>query len=737
MPLSRREFCTRTGVLLLGFALPTVPRAVSAQAARPSPSLAANPRLNAWLRIGKDGSVGVYSGKCEFGQGIGTALAQIVADELDVAFERVRIHGVDTESSPDEAYTFGSLSIQHSGGALRAAAAEARQLLLRNASRQLDIAADRITVEDGLLLVDGLPSGLRYDDLLARADFDVEVSGDTATKSARQYALVGQSLPRLDLPGKIFADPVYIQDVRLPGMLHARVVRPPSQHQALESFDAVAARSMPGVIAIVNDASFLAVVAKREEQAINAAAVLQDNVTWSGVSQDPPDGESPSALRQMPSRDSVIRHTNDEAADVVDELTADYSRPFIAHASMSPAAAIAMWDEERLTVWSHGQGMYPLRGAIARVVGLPAKRVRLIHREASGCYGHNGADDAACDAALVAKAVRGVPIRLQWSRQDEFRYEPLGSAMSMRVAAGLDENGGVTHWQFDVWSGTHSSRPFGADAAGNLRAAREKRDALSLPPPRNLQPPTGGGDRNAMPLYTFPNQLVSKHLVTGLPRFVSALRSLGAHANVFAIESFVDELALVAGLSPLDFRLQNLDDERAINVLEPFRDLLSARPDPVDGFVTGRGLGFARYKNVGAYAGVVCDAGVDLDSGEIRVLRAWATIDAGLAVNPDGISNQMEGGVIQATSWTLKEAVRLGDAESQSDDWSGYPILRFSEAPEVSVTVIESDAPSLGAGEAAQGPAAAAIGNAVFAASGARLRDLPMTPERVLRAMQA
>lgn len=731
MILTRREFCKSTGALLVGFASPGA--FGNAQAAALSPSLGKNPKLSTWIRITKDGLVSVFPGKCELGQGITTALAQIVADELDVSLQRIRMQPVDTATSPDEAYTYSSISIQHSGSALRQAAAEMRNLLLQNASRKLSVPVGRLAVVDAAILVDGRPASASYTTLLADANFDVGVSGDVSPKQAGRYRYVGTSAERLDLPAKVFAEPSFIQDVRLPGMLHARVVRPALQNQKLVQADDSAVRRMPGVEAVVRNGSFLAVVAEREEQAIAAAAELRKSAKWQGPDMQPAEKQLPDALRLMPGREYLVHETSDETAATARVLTRDYSRPFTAHAAISPSAAIAHREPDRLTVWSHGQGMYPLRGAIARTVKVPEAQIRLMHREAAGCYGHNGADDAACDAAMIAVAMPGVPIRLQWSRQDEFRYEPFGSAMSIRVSAGLDGANNLTHWHYTIWSGTHSGRPFGGNAAGNLRAAREMREPIPQPSPQSVPQPAGGADRNGLPLYAFPNQKVLKHLVQSPPLFVSALRGLGAYVNVFAIETFVDELAALAGEDALAFRLRHLEDDRARAVLESLRDYLQAPVSPRDpDWLTGRGLGFARFKNLSAYVGVVCEAHVSRDSGEIRVPQIFAAVDAGLVVNPNGLRNQVEGSIVQSTSWTLKEAVHYGELATQSVDWASYPILRFTEVPDVSVQILDAGIhPSLGVGEAAQGPTAAAIANALTAACGVRIRDLPLTPARV------
>jgi len=381
--------------------------------------------------------------------------------------------------------------------------------------------------------------------------------------------------------------------------------------------------------------------------------------------------------------------------------------------------------------------MFPLRQALARVVGLPERQVQCIHHQASGCYGHNGADDAACDAALIAMAVPNRPIRLQWSRHDEFRREPFGPAMSMQISAATDAAGNIQRWLFDVWSPSHSTRPYyGGDTAGSLLAALEKDQPLDEFTGRNIPQPAGGADRNAVALYAYPEQQVVEHYVTERPLRVSALRGLGAYGNVFAIESFMDELARETGSDPFEYRLRHLTDPRAAAVIEAVRELAGERPSENSAQTLGRGIAFAQYKNLAAYLAMVVDIVIDRESGAIRVRNAYATMDAGLIISPDGARNQVEGGIIQATSWTLKEAVKNSASEIQSIDWASYPIIRFDEVPEIQVTLIDRpELPALGVGEAAQGPTAAAIANAVADATGARLRDLPLTADRVTAAL--
>jgi len=399
---------------------------------------------------------------------------------------------------------------------------------------------------------------------------------------------------------------------------------------------------------------------------------------------------------------------------------------------MSPSMAIAHKSGNQLTVWSHTQGVFLMRGAIAKLVGLKEENVRLINAEAAGCYGHNGADDAAADAALIAMQMPGRPIRLQWSRADEFLGEPYGSAMTTRISAGLDAKGNIVDWEYDVWSGTHSIRPGGAKKAGHLFAARQLAQPLPLPPVGNIPQPRGGGDRNAVPIYTFANQRITKHLVPDMPIRVSALRGLGAYTNVFAIESFMDELAHAQGEDPIEFRIRYLDDQRAIGVLEKLREQMVAAGFDSEVAPAAVGIGMARYKNAGAYCAVAMRVIVDSVTGQIKLDRALCAVDIGLVINPDGAINQIEGGVIQSSSWTVKEQVRLGRTGVASTDWATYPILTFPEVPQVEVALIDqAHEPALGAGEASQGPTAAAIANAGANATGARIRDLPLTAARL------
>jgi len=694
-------------------------------------SLETNRSLDRWLRINGDGTVTAYTGKVEIGQGITTALAQVVADELDVALPRVRLEPASTASSPDEGMTSGSRSIQESAVALRYACAETRELLLQKAAAQLGVSVEQLSVADGVVSARGGGSAT-YWELADAALLKREATAQVPPKRPAEHKHIGAPVPRLDLPRKVTGMPAYVQDLDMPGMVHGRVVRPPAYGARLAALDETEAKTMPGVIAVVRDGSFLGVVAAREEQAMRAARRLARLAQWRNQTTLPADLTPAQYLLAQRSRDEVISEKSGAAANAVKVLTGTYTRPYVAHATMGPSCAVARFGDGQYTIWTHSQGIYPLRRDLARALGVPEGALTVVHSEGAGCYGHNGADDVALDAALLARAVPGRPVRVQWMREDEFAWEPYGPAMVVKTHAALDARGNVVDWQFDVWSYPHSTRP-GVKDGVNLIAAWHLAQPLAPATPVDPGLPAGGSHRNAIPLYDFPNQRVTSHLVVHSPLRASALRSLGAHANVFAIESFMDELAAAAGADPIEFRLRHLKDPRARAVIETVVQKSGRRTGaPGDGR-RGRGIGFARYKNLGCYVAVIAEVDVE---AELRVTRAWAAVDAGLIVNPDGLVNQIEGGVIQAASMTLKEQVAFDRERVTARSWDDYPVLKFAEAPEVDVTLISRpDEAPLGAGEGAAGPAAAAIANAIANALGARVRDMPITRERVVAAL--
>jgi CO/xanthine dehydrogenase Mo-binding subunit len=491
---------------------------------------------------------------------------------------------------------------------------------------------------------------------------------------------------------------------------------------------------MPGVIAVVRDGSFLGVVARREEQAINARLVLIDSAQWSGGSELPDPAKMYEQLMSLRSEVRVIGEKDAPVPTDAKVIEATYHRPYLAHAAIAPSCAVAEFKDGKLAVWTHSQGVFPLRATIARALGLEASDIRCIHAEGAGCYGHNGADDVAFDAAMLARAVNGRPVRLQWMRDDEFKWEPYGPAMTMKVK-GAVAGGRVVDWAFDVWSQSHNFRPGDPDGI-NLLGSWYLADAKRPGPARHAAQPNGAGDRNAITLYDFPRQRTTHHLIMDNPVRTSALRSLGAYANVFAIESFMDELAAAARLDPVAFRLAHIKDERERAVIEAVARAAAWKPgEPGDGR-RGRGIGYARYKTVATYTAVIAEVEVNRTTGIVKVPRIWTAADAGQIINPDGLTNQIEGGVIQSTSWTLHEHVRFDRNGILSQDWSNYPILTMPDVPKIETVLIDRpNERALGAGEAAQGPTAAAIANAFAAATGTRIRELPLTPERVKAAL--
>jgi len=730
--LSRREFAAALGGIVLSFSL--APRlALGQQPANLPGSLNGNRMLDAWLRINQDGTATVFTGKVELGQGILTALAQIASEELDLPLASIRMISGDTGQTPNEGQTAGSQSIEASGTALRMAGAEARSILIDLAAKRFSVAADTLTVSDGIITGrDGRKVG--YGELAGEVDLHREATAKVAPKPPAEHKIVGKAIPRRDIPAKVTGGAAYVQDIRLPGMLHGRVVRPPRYGAKLEGFDEAAAKALPGVTAVVRDGSFLGVVAEREEQAIKARDALKKSARWSGGTALPDPAKIYEHLLSLAMDDKVISDKQAALPDGAKRVDATYHRPYMAHASIGPSCSLAQVQDGKLTIWTHTQGVFPLRATMAKALDMPASAIRCIHAEGSGCYGHNAADDVALDAALLARATAGRPVRVQWMRDDEFMWEPYGPAMVMRAGAAL-KDGRIVDWNYDVWSNSHNMRPGDPDGV-NLLASWYLEKPKQPGPPRAAPQPAGAGDRNAIPLYDLPRSRITSHLIKEMPLRVSALRTLGAYANVFAIESFMDELAAEAEADPVAFRITHLKDPRAKAVLEAAAKAADWKPGQKGTGTSGRGVAFAKYKTLATYVAIVVDLELDRASGRIKVPRAFVAVDSGQIINPDGLTNQIEGGIVQSTSWTLHEQVRFDKTGILSQSWDSYPILTMNEAP--SVTTVLIDRPNehpLGAGEASQGPTAAAIANAFTAATGKRIRELPLHPERVKAAL--
>ncbi len=705
-----------------------------------SPSFAKASDLDSWVRVNTDGTITLFTGKVELGQDIKTSIAMIGADELDAPLDRIRVVTADTAQSPDEGYTVSSLSLETSGNAIRHAAAEVRHMALSVAHEELEAPLERLTVTDGVITDPATGRSVTYWDLFAGKRFGRRVQGISQPKQPEAYRIVGRPAERLDLLAKVTGTASFVHDLDLPGMVHGRIVRPPGYGARLISVDEEAVMRMPAVIQVVRDGSFLAVVAEREEQAVQAMDELRKVATWEDGTTLPPQETLFEYLLSQHDRAYLVVDgtpvrgpippikTPSEAAQT---LTATYYRPFHMHASPGPSAAVAQLVDGKLTVWTHSQGVYPLRAALAHVLGMDEDDIHILHVGGPGCYGHNGADDVALDAALLARAVPGRPVSLKWTRADENIWEPYGPATLFEMQASLDADGNVIDWNHDVRGYPHLGRGQPGGSTSGLLASWHLAEPFTRPRPQPRMSYHVGIHRNADPLYAFPRRRIVAHFVADSPLRTSALRGLGSYANVFAIESFVDELAHAVGADPVEFRLRYLKDERARAVVEAAAEKAGPRPAGL-----GRGVGFARYKNKQLYMAVVVDLSVNRASGHVRLERAVLAADAGQIVNPDGLSNQIEGAFIQSASWTLKEQVAFDQHGVISADWYSYPILRFYDAPKIETVLLNRPGqPYLGTGEGAQGPIPAAIANAVFDAAGIRLRQIPFTPERVKAAL--
>jgi nicotinate dehydrogenase subunit B len=738
--IDRRRVLAGGGALIVSFSLSGAlaqQQGASTAAPAPSPpgSLKNSPYLDAWIRIDANGNIEVFTGKAELGQGFKTAFQQIAAEELEIALESLKVTTADTRLTANEGYTAGSNSMKDSGTAIQNAAAQARELLLAEAAGRLRLPVENLRMADGAVIA---PDGKRlsYGELVRDDMLHVQVQPKSKLKDPATFKVIGRPVPRVDIPAKVTGGAAYVQDMRLPGMVHARIVRPPSYGAQLTECDAAAVEKLPGVVKVVHDGNFLAVVAEKEFQSIKAMNALATAAKWQETARLPKQDNLLAVLTGLPAQTSTIFERSNSQATGGKTIEATYTRPYQAHGSIGPSCAVAQLIDGAMTVWTHTQGVYPDRQGIAEMLRMPPASVRLIHVEGSGCYGHNGADDAAADAALIARALPGRPVRVQWMREQEHAWEPFGPAMVTKLKASLDGNGKIADWHFAVWSNTHSMRPGGA---GSMLAAQHMAQPFAVPAPRPLPLPEGGGDRNAIPIYTFPNAQVVHHFIPAMPLRISAMRALGAYHNVFSIESFMDELAGLADADPVEFRLKHLEDQRGRAVIEKAAKSFgwkSGQKAPRD---RGFGFAFARYKNLAAYCAIASEVEVNRETGRPRLVRAVAAVDSGQVVNPDGLINQIEGAIVQSMSWTLYESVTFDDTRITSIDWQTYPILRFDAVPDsIEVHIIDRPGqPFLGSGETGQGPAAASIANAIANATGKRLRNLPLTRKRIKEAIDA
>ena len=698
-------------------------------------SLKHTPWLDAWIRVDGTGHITVFTGKAELGQGIRTALTQVAAEELDVSPYGIELITADTSRTPDEGLTAGSHSMQDSGTAIRNAAANVRMRLIQAAAAAWRANADAISTsgEGHVCHPDGRRMG--YGVLARTLSLHVQAIANVPLRDPAQFRTMGTAMARIDIPAKLTGGAAFLNDLRPAGMLHARVVRGPSEGTRLQSQQAAAGSDRPGAAQVIQVGAFTAVVAEQEWTAITAMRELQKG-PWVRTAVSPSSGDVFAALKSLPAQDILVVDAHSETRDAERTIKARYTRPWLSHGSIGPSSAIAHFDAGVMTVWTHSQGVFQVRNFVAELLDLPRENVHVVHAEGAGCYGQNGADDVAADAAVIAKALPGRPIRLQWMREQEFGWEPLGPAMATELEAALDGNQRIVSWRHEIWSNRHNARP---QNAGGVWVGGEVQPPFGPQQGTPVPMPEGDGHRNSKPLYALPNMHVVYHYLPDMPVRVSALRSLGAHVNVFSIESMMDELAKAGSVDPLALRLAHMQDPRAVAVMQAAAEHFGWSKRSAGDGRRGCGLGFARYKNSGAYCCVVFAIELERDTGIINIRRVVAAVDAGLAVNPDGIRNQIEGGIIQSLSWSSCEAVALDANGRTSLDWNSYPILRFSGMPDsIEVHVVDRpNMPFLGVAEAAQGPAAAALANAFADATGIRLRDMPLSPKRVRDAIGA
>jgi nicotinate dehydrogenase subunit B len=732
---TRRDVLKTGGALLVTFALAEKPCPAFAQSARKK--TVASDEVDGFLSIDADGQLTVYSGKVDLGTGLRTALTQIAAEELDLPIGRVRVIQGDTALTPDQGVTSGSRSIWIGGMQIRQAAATARKALVEMAAGHLGVSPTELRVEDGT--IKGRDKSISYAELVGGGTFSLKVDKHAPVKDPASYTIVGKSVPRLDVPQKVTGHFMYMQDFRVAGMLHGRVVRPLAIGASLESVDESSVNGVPGLVTVVREGNFLGVVATTEWGAIQAARKLKATwSTWEGLPERAQLWEHVRATKI--NSDEVTANVGNSAkalSSAPKRISATYDFAIHTHGSIGPSCAVSEINDGKITCWSASQATHRLGRQLAAMMDMPADNVRCLYIEGSGCYGRNGHEDAAGDAALLSRAVGGRPVRVQWMRADEHGWDPKGPPTLVDLRAGVDDNGKIIAWESEFFVPEDGLDPvplIAATLAG--MPATQITEPYRYPNPNFLS-------ANSAPSYTFPNIKTVAHLLAETPFRSSPIRAPGRLQNAFANECFIDELAAFVGADPLDFRLSHLDVPRAAELLLRLATLAqwekrpSPRKAPKTDVVVGRGISYAKDWPSPTYVGAVAEIEVDRRNGEIRVQRFFVVHDCGQIINPDGVKNQIEGNIIQTVSRTLKEELLFDRSAVTSLHWATYPILTFPEVPDVVIELIDrpTEKPS-GAGEAASAVVPAAISNAVFDALGVRLRSVPFTPAKVLAAIE-
>lgn len=732
---SRRTVLKSGGALVVSFSFAGPIAQALAQGPVPEKPLVLT-EVDSFLSIDAKGMVTIYSGKIDFGTGVRTALMQIAADELDVPFTSVKVIEGDTALTPDQGKTWGSLSIQAGGMQLRNAAATARQALQAEAAKRFNVKPDTVKVVDGVVTAGDQKAS--YGELIGGKAFSLTLdhAKPVTFKDPKDYKLVGKPIPRVDIPDKCTGRFIYMHNLRMPDMLHGRVVRPSSVGAKLEKVDEAAVKDIPGVLQVVREGNFLGVVASNEWAAIKGAEKLKSAASWSkweGLPEQTKLYEHVRATKVV--KDEVtgtVGNTDEAMAQAAKKMTATYDFAINTHGSIGPSCAVAEFKDGKLTSWSSSQATHDLRKQLAEMFKLSPDNVRCIYLEGAGCYGRNGHEDAAADAALLAKAA-GKPVRVQWSRADEHGWDPKGPPTLVDLRAGMDSSGNVTAWESDFFIPQQTEKSFMVPLiAANL---------AGLPAKDDIAP--GNVFQNSNIPYKFANiKAVCRRLET-TPFRPSWIRTPGRMQNTYANECFMDELAAAAGVDPFDFRIKYLDpaDKRGLEVLDRLIKLAKwekrASPQKPSGdVVKGRGMSYVKYELVRTYVGAVADVEVKRSTGEIKVSTVYLTHDCGQIINPDGLKNQLDGNVLQTLSRVLKEELTFDRSHVTSLDWDSYPILTFPEIPELVYDLIDrpNERP-WGAGEPASAVIPSAVSNAVFDATGVRLRSAPYTPAKVKAAL--
>jgi CO/xanthine dehydrogenase Mo-binding subunit len=724
--IDRRSFLKAGGMLVVAFSLESAFHAAPARAAAGAKSVSLT-EVESFIAIGQDGKITIYCGHVDLGTGVQTAIGQIAAEELDVPFSRVTVIQGDTALTPDQGITSGSFSIQGAGMQIRQAAATARQALLGMAAQRLGDPVESLAIADGVVRS---PSGgklVAYGDLVGAKMLSLAVDKSARLKTPDDYTIVGRSIARIDIPDKVTGHFTYVQDVKLPGMLYGRPVHPPAMKAKLLSVDESSLRGIPGIVKVVREGDFCGVVAETEWAAIKAARQLKATwTTWTGL---PAENELWSYVRatKVATNDATsnVGNTADALEHASRRMKATYNFAMQTHGSIGPSAAVAEFKDGKLTCWTASQATHALRKQLAQMLSISEDDVRCIYVEGSGCYGRNGHEDAAGDAALMARAV-GRPVRVQWMRWDEHGWDPKGPPTLIDLEAGLDASSRLVAWKGDFYI------PVGGPAAVWLLTA----ELAGLPHREDLE--TGSIFQNSAIPYDIPNRYTVCHRLASTPLRPSWIRSPGRMQNTFANESFLDEVLATIGADPLEFRLAHINDRRGEELLRRLGQLAKWQPNRFGNrgyggeVLRGRGLSYVHYELSRTYVGIVVDVEVNRTSGKTRVIRASVVHDCGQIINPDGVRNQIEGGVIQTVSRTLIEELKFDRSRVTSLDWASYPILTFPDVPDVAVDLIDrpKEVP-WGAGEPACAVVPSAIGNAIFDATGARLRSVPFKPAHV------